>query len=480
MKKIIILRLFEFARKWQTQTLSITESKHFCFRKPVKIQYILPALFFFAGLHFLHAQNKVIDQVVAVIGSNMIMLSDIENEYAQYVMQGYNKGDSSFKCVLLEELLFQKLLLNQSQIDSVQVTDSQVEADLDRRIAYYTKQMGGEDKLEKYLNKSIIEFKNEMREAQKNMILQQNVESKITEKVKVTPSEVKTFFNNITKDSIPVISSVVEVGQIVKMPKVNEEEKAKAKEKLNVIRERILKGEDFATLAVLYSEDDATSSNGGELGITSRGELDATFESAAFKLKPDEISPIVTSKYGYHIIKLIERRGEMINVRHILIKTKVATEDLLKAKTSLDSIYALIKSDSITFEDAAMKYSDDPSKKNRGLLVNTETGTSKFEPDQLDQTVFFVVDKLKTGEISQPVPMKTDDGKQAYRLLFLKSRTDPHSANMKDDYDYIQAAALKQKQNKIIEEWIKKKAAATYIHIADEYKSCKFNYQWFN
>ncbi len=437
-------------------------------------------LFFYVGIYFLYAQNKVIDQTVAVVGSNMIMLSDIENQYAQYVLQGYNKGDSSFKCVLLEELMFQKLLLNQAEIDSVTVTDSQIETDLDRRIKYFSKQMGGDAELEKYYNKTILEIKTEFRSIIKDQLLQQTMESKITENVKVTPSEVKMFYNNMPKDSIPIVSSVVEVGQIVKMPKVNEAEKNKAKEKLNEIRERILKGEDFATLAALYSEDEGTSSKGGELGLTSRGELDPDFEAAAFKLKEGEISPIVLSQFGYHIIKLIERRGEMINVRHILIKTKVATEDLLKAKLSLDTIYELIKADTITFEKAAAKYSNDPSKANGGLLVNTETGTSTFKPDQLDESVFFVIDKMKVGEISHPVPMKTEDGKQAYRLLYLKSRTDPHRANMKADYDYIQTAALKQKQNKVIEQWIKKKAALTYIHISDEYKDCKFNYQWFN
>ena len=440
----------------------------------------LSLLFMLTGIPFVYAQNKVIDQIVAVVGSNMIMLSDIENQYAQYVLQGYNKGDSSFKCVLLEELLFQKLLLNQAQLDSIIITDSQVESDLDRRISYFAKQMGGEDQLEKYYNKSLLEIKAEFRETIRNQLLQQSMENKITENVKVTPSEVKTFYNNLPKDSIPVVSSVMEVGQIVKMPKVCEEEKIKAREKLNSIRERITKGEDFATLAVLYSEDEGTSSEGGELNFTKRGELDPAFEAAAFKLKADEISPIVISQFGYHIIKLIERRGEMINVRHILIKTKVATEDLLKAKLSLDSIYTLIKNDSISFENAAKKFSDDPTKTNGGLLINIETGTSKFEADQLNQSIFFIVDKLKPGEISQPVPMKTDEDKQAYRILFLKSRTDPHSANMKNDYDYIQSAALKQKQNNMIKEWIKKKVAGTYIHIADEYKDCKFNYQWFN
>ena len=427
-----------------------------------------------------YSQNKVIDQVIAVVGGKMIMQSDVENQYAQYVMQGYKKNDTTFRCSLLEDLMFQKLLLNQAEIDSVVITESQVESDLERRIKYFSRQMGGDDQLEKYYNKSIIEIKADFREIIKDQLLQQNEETKITDGIKATPLEVRSFFNNLAKDSIPTVGSVVEVGQIVKMPKVNETEKASAKAKLDEIRQRIVKGEDFATLAVLYSEDEGTSTKGGEIGLVSRGELDPDFEAVAFKLKDGEISQIVLTKFGYHIIKLIERRGEMINARHILIKTKVANDDLLKAKMKLDTIYNMIKADSFKFEKAAARYSEDPSRINGGLLVNTETGTSKYEPDQLDPTIFFVIDKMKVGDISQPVPMKTADGKQAYRILYLKSRTEPHRANMKDDYDFIQSAALKQKQNKAIADWIKKKAAVTYIHISDDYKNCKFAYQWFD
>jgi len=437
-------------------------------------------LFFIAGIRLSQSQNKVIDQVVAIVGSHMIMQSDIENQYLQYVMQGYNKTDSNFKCNLLEQTLYEKLLLNQAELDSLTVTESQIESDLDRRVKFFSKQMGGDEQLEKYYNKSISQIKEDFREVIKNQLLQQNMESKITEKIKVTPSEVKKFFNNLPKDSIPTVSSKVEVGEIVIGPKINEEEKNKAKEKLSAIRDRIVKGEDFATLAVLYSEDEGTASKGGELGFTERGDLDQAFAAAAFKLKDNEISPVIQSQFGYHIIQLIERRGEKINVRHILIRPKVATEDLLAAKLKLDTVYALIKADSITFEKAALKYSSDPSRTNGGLMINSESGSSKFEPDQLDQSVFFVVDKLKVGEFSKPVPMKTDDGKQAYRILYLKSRTDPHRANMKDDYDFIEQAALKQKQGKATQDWVKKEAAVTYIHIADEYKDCKFNYHWFN
>jgi peptidyl-prolyl cis-trans isomerase SurA len=423
-------------------------------------------------------EGKVIDQVVAVVGNRMIMLSDIENQYAQYIMQGY-KGDSTIKCVLLEDLLFQKLLLNQADIDSVTVTDSQVETELDRRIRYFASQIGSEEKLAAYYNKSIIELKNEFRTIIKDQLLQQTMEGKITENVKITPTEVRNFFNAYPKDSIPLVSSVVEVGQIVKQPAVSQVEIDKVKEKLNGYRDRILKGEEFSTLAVMYSEDETSAVKGGELGFTSRGDLVPEFEAAAYSLNVGEVSPIVKTKFGYHIIKLIERRGETINVQHILLKPKVAIEDLSKAKLYLDSVYTLIKKDTIPFEKACAKFSDDASAKAGGLLINTETGTTKFEPDQLDPSVFFSVDKMKVGDMSLPVPMKTADGLQAYRILYLKSRTEPHKANLKEDYDLIQEAAKKDKETKTITTWVDKKIANCYVHILDEFKDCKYVYKWF-
>ena len=405
----------------------------------MKKTIMILAIFLSVGIRFSYSQGKVINQVVAVIGSKMIMLSDIEDQYAQYVLQGYKKNDTTFKCALLEDLMFQKLLLNQADLDSVTVTDAQVESDLDTRIAYFSKQLGGEEALIKYHNgKSLIEIKAMYRDVVKNMLVQKNMEEKITENIKVTPSEVKKYYSTIPKDSIPTISSELEVGQIVKLPKTSDAEKAKAKEKLEGIRARILKGEDFATLAVLYSEDAATSTKGGEIGLTARGVLDPTFEAAAFKLKVGEVSPVIQSAYGYHIIQGVERRGDMVNVRHILIMTKVAPEDMLKAKQFLDTVYSKLKADSITFEKAAAKYSDDASKINGGIMVNVATGSSKFQPDELSSATFFIVDKMKVGDFSQPVPMKTDEGKQGYRILYLKSRSEPHLANIKDDYDYIQ------------------------------------------
>jgi len=428
---------------------------------------------------YISAQEKVIDQIVAVVGKNIIKQSDIENQYAQYVAQGVTTGGADFRCELMEELLFQKLLLNQADIDSVVISDAQVESELDKRIKYFIMQIGSQEKLEAYYNKTILQIKADFKEDIRSLLLTQTVQGKITENVKITPSEVRTYFNDQPKDSIPLISSEVEIGEIVKQPVITDEEKKIVKDKLNKLRNEIIAGKDFAAMAVLYSEDPGSASKKGELGFVSRGELYPEFESVAFGLKGKDISPVIETKAGFHIIQLIERRGEMINVRHILMIPQVSIEAISKAKMTLDTVYAKISSGELKFADAVAKYSDDPSKNNGGMMVNTQTNSTKFAAEDMDQSVFFVVDKLKVGEISKPVPMKSLEGKQAYRIVYLKTRTDPHRANLKDDYSFIQNLALQKKQSKTVDEWIAKKIAINYIHISDEYKNCKYIHKWF-
>ncbi|MDQ3191622.1 MAG: peptidylprolyl isomerase, partial [Bacteroidota bacterium] len=283
-------------------------------------------------------------------------------------------------------------------------------------------------------------------------------------------------FNRIPKDSLPLISSEIEIAQLVANPKVSEESKAEAKEKISTIRERVIKGESFSTLAILYSEDPGSSKKGGELGFVERGSFVPEFEAVAFKLKPGAVSPVIETQYGFHFLELIERRGEKINIRHILISPKIAPEDLMMARDYLDSIRTLIlNTDTLDFADAASLYSDDKETKfNGGLIINPQTGTTAFEADQIEPSLFFTIDKLKVGEISTPVKMQVPGGKQAYRLLYLKKRTEPHRANLKDDYQKIQEAALNEKKQKVVEEWINKKLSNTYFKLNDEYKTCTF------
>lgn len=428
----------------------------------------------------LFAQNKVVDQVIAVVGNHIILQSELESQYLQYLAQGYEASEQT-KCNILEEQLFQKLLLNQAQVDSVEVSEAQVEAELNKRMKYFISQLGSEQKLEEYLGKSIIQIKADYQDDIKNILLAQTVQSKITSGVTVTPAEVRDYFKSIPPDSLPYINSEVEIGQIVKMPPVSEEEKKNVKEKLEKIRERVVAGEDFATLAILYSEDPGSARNGGELGFVDRGDLVAEFSAAAFNLKGKEVSKVIESPFGYHIIQLIERRGEQINVRHILMSPKTSYSDLAKAQSYLDSIHQLIKTvDTLDFAEAAVRFSDDAETKNNGgLMINPQTGTTRFETQELDPTLFFTIDKLKVGEISQPVKMSTRDGKQAYRLLYLKTRTEPHQANLKDDYQKVQNVALSQKQAKVLGTWVSKKRSSTYIKMDDEFKACQFDYKWF-
>ena len=427
------------------------------------------------------SQNKVIDQVIAVVGKNAILSSDIESQFFQYKMQGRLQASStSIKCQILENLLFQKLLLAQAEIDSVEVTEARVETEITRRLRHFISQFGSQEKLEEFYEKSIIEIKEEFRELIKDQMLVEAVRQAIAQDVGITPSGVKSFFRKIPKDSIPLINSEVEISQIVIEPPISLEEKLKVKERLETFKARILDGENFSTLAILYSDDPGSAKNGGELGMFGRGEMYPQFEAVAFSLEDgEEISEVFETEAGFHLVQLIERRGEYVNVRHILLQPKVSPYDLQEAQIKLDSIANLIKMDSISFEDAVKRYSDDPGKINGGIMVNQVTGTSKFEEDQLDPQVLFVINNLKIGEISNPVPMKTFDGKDAFRLLRLDKRTLPHRANLSEDYDRIQNWALEDKKMQIVNEWVKNKIKKSYVRINEKYEDCDFQYDWF-
>lgn len=444
-------------------------------KKPVFV-FVMCMLGSLAGM----AQPKLVDKVIAVVGNEIVLLSDLENQYLQ---SGGSQGSNprEMKCAILEDILLHKLLVNQAEIDSIEVSESQVEGELNKRMRYFIAQLGSEQKLEEYLGKSIIQIKADYKDDVREMLLAQSMQQKITSGLSVSPAEVKEFYNSIPKDSLPLISSEVEIGQIVKTPPVSDSEKKSVRDKLEKIRERILGGEDFATLAVLYSEDPGSAKQGGELGFVDRSELVPEFSAVAFNLKGSEVSKIVESPYGYHIIQLIERRGEQINVRHILLAPKTLYSDLAKAESFLDSVNNLIKTiDTLTFAKAAEKFSDDTDTKfNGGLMVNPQTGSTRFTTEELEQTLFFTIDKLKVGEVSTPVKFQTRDGKAAYRLIYLKTRTEPHKANLKEDYQSLQAAALSKKQAKTISDWIRKKKMSTYVKVDQSFNNCKFQHNWF-
>lgn len=436
-------------------------------------------LFNCVGFVYAQPKGKIIDQVVAVVGNNLILQSDLDNELQQIKSQG-NDSLPVDECTILEELLFQKLLVHQAELDSVTVSDGQIEGELDQRMRYYVAQAGSEKKLEEFMGKSIAELKADYKEDLRKILLAKTMQGKITQEVKVTPADVRAFYNTISKDSLPMVNSEVEICQIVKRPPVNEEVKAAVKEKLQKLRDRIVAGEDFAALAVLYSED-GSASFGGELGFKTRNELVSEFSAAGFTLQGKDVSPVIESQYGFHIIQMVERRGEQANLRHILLVPKVLSSDMLKAQQYLDSIKLVIEKDKMEFKDAANKFSDDAETKyNGGSIVNQNSGTTRFETSEMDAGLFFTVDKLKVGEVSAPVKFASNDGKQAYRILYLKERTAPHKANLKEDYQKLQNVALVKKQQKTVEAWVKKRRALTYVKIDEEFRKCKLKYDWFD
>jgi peptidyl-prolyl cis-trans isomerase SurA len=456
----------------------------------MKRNWIIIALLFVAlPLFSQNRQPQVVDKVVAVVGKNIILQSDIENQYIQYRMQGMAEGSAKeVRSRILEDLLLQKLMLNQAEMDSITVTDEQVEAELNRRIQYIISRFGSQEKLEAQFGKSMSEIKDEVRQASRDNMLQEQVQAKIMENVTVTPKEVKDFFNDIPKDSLPTISPAYEIVQIVKRPPVSIDEKLQVKDRLYQIRKRILDGESsFSTMAVLYSEDPGSARQGGELGFYPKGEFAPEFENVAFNLRDGEISDVVETQFGFHIIQLIEKRDNMVNCRHILLTAKVPIESLEKAQNELDSVAQLIRNGDMTFEEACKKFSDDDSKSNGGYLTNAATSgnwISLQDLQELEQAypeyknLAFVISRLDVGEVSDPLPMTTNDNNDAFRLVMVKRKTEAHQANLKEDYNLIQSWATAQKRQEAVGKWVKDKAAKAYIRLDDAYKNYDFYYDW--
>lgn len=445
-----------------------------------KTMKVLTVLLFVLFLMPVKAQEpQVIDRVVAVVGQNIILQSDIEAQYLQFRLQGGIKGSAqSIRCEILEDLMFQKLMLNQAEMDSITVTDEQVESEVDRLVRYFISQLGSQENLEKYYKKSMAEIKEELFRMRKDQMLVEQVQQLILANVEVTPAEVRKCYYEIPKDSIPMVNSKYEIAHLVKNPPITLDEKLEVKDRLYKMRKRILDGERFSTLALLYSEDPGSAKKGGELGFHGRGEFAPEFEAAAFNLRDGEISEVVETEFGFHIIQMIERRGDFVNVRHILLTVKVSPEALQQAYDELDSVAHLIKNDSLTFDEAVRKFSDEKDRVSGGLLVNPNSGSTLFDASELDQQVSFTINRMEVGQISEPVPMKTDNNKDAYRLLYLKRKTSPHKANLKDDYTLIRDWAMQQKREEIINKWIADNSQKAYIRIIDDYRDCDFRFDW--
>lgn len=420
-------------------------------------------------------QKKLLDKVAAVVGSSIILNSDIEREYDNYLMQG-NQPNQAVKCQVLQQLLTQKLLAQQAIIDSVIVKDDEVDNEVDRRMRNYIQRTGGQDKLEAFLGKSVIQYKDEIRPDMRELLTAQRMQQKITEKISVTPQDVKNYFNSIPKDSLPSINKEVEIAQIVFNPKLTKEEKQLSREKAESLRERIKKGEDFATLATLYSQDPGSAPAGGDLGFADRSTFVKEFAAMAFKLKAGEISPVFETDFGFHFLQVIERRGEQVHVRHILIVPEITQASLDRAKTKADSIYNTIKTKKLDFSNAASYYSDDnETKYNGGMMLNAEDVQSRstFIPtDKLDPQIALLVDTMKVGSIAKPALFTAQNNKKSYKILYLKSKTDAHKANLAQDFPKLKDAAAESKTSKTVSQWFEKRRKETYINIDPEYQTC--------
>jgi len=420
-------------------------------------------------------ESKIVDQVVAIVGKETVLLSDIENQVIQLRAQGYyTSGD--LKCEVFEELLNAKLMVNQAKLDSVEVNDTEINGEMERRLNMFINQIGSEEKLEEYYGKSIPEIKVEFREVIREQLLSQRLQGEVTSDLKVTPNEIRTFYNGLHKDSLPLVNTEFELEQIVINPKIKETEILRIKDKLREFKERVNKGESFATLAVLYSEDKGSAVKGGELGFVSRGDLVPEFSAVAFNLDVNQVSKIVKTDYGYHIIQLIQKKGERINCRHILLKPRVSIQEKRNTSLKLDTIKLEIDKGTLTFKQACWKYSDsEDTRLNGGIMVNPMTGKTKWEASQIQPKIAYAIRDLKVGEISEPFESEDENGNPIYQIILLKSKSEPHKANMKDDYQLLQDMTLNKMQEEFMKDWIMNKVKNTYIHINDDYKNCKFN-----
>ena len=426
------------------------------------------------------AQNNIAEEVAWVVGDQLIYKSEIEAMYQQMQYERTPINGDPY-CVIPEKIAVEKLFLHQADIDTVEVQNSMIQQQVDSRINYYISNLGSKEKVEQYFRKTIPQMREEMTEMWKNQSRVQQVQASLTKNLKTTPSDVRKYFSNLHADSIPFVPMQVEVQIITLNPIIPLQEIEDVKARLRDYSNRITNGEsEFSTLAILYSED-GSSVRGGEIGFMGRGHLEPEYAAVAFNLNdPKKVSKIVETQYGYHIIQLIEKRGDRINTRHILLRPKVSDKDLTAAIERLDSVRADILDKKFTFEDAAPVISQDKDTRNsKGVMVNSESGTIRFEMSQLPQEIAHQVNKLNPGEISMPFIMKDPKlNRDIVAIVKLTNRIEGHKANLSDDYQLIKSMYEASAKANIISEWINKKIDDTYIRIEDGWNNCQFEHNW--
>ena len=432
-------------------------------------------IFLIAGLLLIglsaFAQKEVLDKIIANVGGEYVLLSEVEEQYAAMTAE---RGalPEDFHCVIFDNLMASKLLLNQAVLDSIVVGDEEVEAQLSARIERILGLMNNDyEQFEAYYGQTPAEVRNQMRGDLKNQLLTDRMRNQILNDVTITPADVKDFFDQIPVDSLPYFNSEVEVGEIVLFPEVNAEQRKISIDRLTDIKKQIEDGTaTFEEMAKKYSMD-GSSRSGGDLGMQKRGTFVPAFEAAAYNLKKDEISDLVESQFGFHLIQLIERRGNSIHCRHILIKPDITEADLDLAKAKLDTVRNLIATDSMSFSLAVKKYSNDKiqSYNNDGRMVNPTSGNTFFEIGDLEPDVYFTIDTMDIATLSSPIEYRDPRGEKGFRIIQLQSRTEPHKANLQQDYSKIQNATLEQRKSVFINDWVKDKIGSTFIQIDNVY-----------
>lgn len=424
---------------------------------------------------------SIVDEVIWVVGDEAILKSDVEAMRLQAEAEGVNwKGDPD--CVIPEQLAVQKLFLHQAAIDSIEVTESEISSETERRIDYMVSQIGSREKLEEYRKQSITQIRQSMHDDLRDQMLIQRMKEHLVKDIKVTPAEVRRYFKDLSQDSIPFVPTEVEVQIIAQTPRIAPEEINRVKDELREYTERVNKGETtFQTLARLYSEDPGSRRSGGEMDYVGRGMLDPAFAAVAFNLTdPKKISKIVESEYGFHIIQLVDKRGDKIKVRHILRKPVVADSAIHKSMVRLDSIADAIRQGEFTFEEGASVISDDKdTRMNRGLMANrTENGqTSRFQLQDLPPEIAKVVDTLQVGQISKSFQMVNTNGKTICVIAKLKSKTEGHKATITEDFQVMKEVVLKKRREQVLHDWVVNKIKSTYVRVNDRYKNCDFEYE---
>ena len=424
------------------------------------------------------AQNNIIDEVAWTVGDQPIYKSDIEELYQQTIYDRTTIPGDPY-CVLPEQLAVEKLYLHQAEIDTVEVQESMVQQQVEQRINMLITNFGTKEKIEEYFHKSLPEVRQQLADNMRNNYRISQVQSSLTKDLKTTPNDVRRYFNNLPADSIPMVPMQVEVQILTINPDIPRQEIEDVKARLRDFSEQVNSGRtSFSTLAILYSEDKGSAVRGGEIGFLGRGHLEPEYAAVAFNLNdPSKVSKIVETRYGYHIIQLIEKRGDRINTRHILLRPKVAEADLIAATHRLDSIRADILAEKFTFEDATPYLSQDKdTRNNRGQMVN-EDGTIRFEMSQLPQEVAKAVANLQPGDISEPFIMRDSRNAEVVAIVKLSKRVDAHRANLSDDYQALKAMYESSAREKKLRQWLSKKIADTYVRIEPGWDNCEFQYE---